>query len=82
MFGKDDNDIKLFKQMTKRVPYDRNCYLFAFYICEVVMKKGNALFAYLNPEMDDSVEDISEINMLYKESTSTLIFHSYSYLAQ
>ena len=44
------------------------------------MKKGNALFIYLNPEKDDSVEDIYGIDMLYKESTSKLIFDSYSFL--
>ena len=46
------------------------------------MKKGNVLFVYSNSEKDDSVEDISGINMLYKESTSKLIFDSYSSLAQ
>ena len=45
------------------------------------MKEENALFVYLNPEKDDSVEDISGINMLYKDSTSKLIFDSYSFLA-
>ena len=46
------------------------------------MKEEKALFVYLNPEKDDSVEDISGINMLYKDSTSKLIFDSYSSLAQ
>ena len=45
------------------------------------MKEEKALFVYLNPEKDDSVEDISGINMLYKDSTSKLIFDSYSFLA-
>ena len=56
--------------------------MFALYLCEVIMKKGNTLFFYLNPERDDSVEDISGINMLYKESTSKFDFDSYSSLAQ
>ena len=43
--------------------------------------KKNVLFVSLNPEKNDSVEDISGINMLYKESTSKLIFDSYSSVA-
>ena len=46
------------------------------------MKKGNALFVYLNPKKHDSVENISGINMLYKESTSQLIFDSYRSLVR
>ena len=49
LFGKDNNDGKLFKQLTTIVPHDWNYNLFALYLCEVVMKKGNALFVYLNP---------------------------------
>ena len=82
LFVENDNDIKLFKQLTRKVPRVWNWNLFAIYLCEVVMKDWNALFDYSNPEKDDSVEDISKINMLYKESTSKLIFDSYSYVAQ
>ena len=46
------------------------------------MKQSNTLFIYLSPEKDDSIEDISGLNLLYKESTSKLIFDSYSSLAQ
>ena len=48
----------------------------------MVIKEGNTLFVCLDPEKDDSVEDNSRINMLYKESTSKLIFDSFSSLAQ
>lgn len=82
LFGKDDNYVKLFKQLTTKVPHDWNSSLVVLFLCEVIMKKGKALFVYLNPKKDDSVEDISGINMLYKESTSKLIFDSYSSLAQ
>ena len=46
------------------------------------MKKGNILFVYLNPEKDDSVQNISGINMIYKDSTSKFISDSYNSLAQ
>ena len=82
LFGKDGNDMKLYKQLTTIVPNDWNINLLAIYLCEVVMKHANALFIYLSPEKDDSIEDISGLNLLYKESTSKLIFDSYSYLAQ
>ena len=80
-FEKDDNDIKLFKQLTTIFPHDCNCHSFTIYLCEVVMKEGNALFVYLNPEKDDYIEDFSGINVLYKESFSKLIFDCYSSLA-
>ena len=82
LFGKDGNDVKLYKQLTTIVPNDWNINLFALYLCEVVMKQANTLFIYLNPEKDDSIEDISGLNKLYKESTSKLINDSYSSLAQ
>ena len=82
LFGKDGNDVKLYKQLTTIVPNDWNINLFALYLCEVVMKQANTLFIYLNPEKDDSIEDISGLNKLYKESTSKLIYDSYSSLAQ
>ena len=56
--------------------------MFAIYLCEVVMKQANTLFIHLSPEKDDSIEDISGLNTLYKESTSKLIFDSYSSRAQ
>ena len=37
------------------------------------MKQSNTLFIYLSPEKDDSIEDISGLNLLYKESTSAII---------
>ena len=82
MFGKDGNDVKLYKQLTTIVPNDWNINLFAIYLCEVVMKQSNTLFIYLSPKKDDSIEDISGLNLLHKESTSKLIFDSYSSLAQ
>ena len=82
VFGKDGNDVKLYKQLTTIVPNDWNINLFAICLCEVVMKQSNTLFIYLSPEKDDSIEDISGLNLLYKESTSKLIFDSYSSLAQ
>ena len=81
LFGKDNNDMKLYKQLTTIVPNECNINLFAIYLCEVVMKRSNTLFIYLSPEKDDSIEDISGLNTLYKESTSKLIFDSYSSLA-
>ena len=54
----------------------------AIYLCEVAMKNDNALFVYINPENNDSVEDVPGLNNLYKESTSKLIFDSYSFLTQ
>ena len=86
MFGKDGNDIKLYKQLTTIVPNDYNfnlnCNLFVIYLCEVIMKQANTLFIYLNLEKDDYIEDISGLNTFYKESTSKLIFKSYSFLTQ
>ena len=46
------------------------------------MKKGNILFVYLYPEKDDSVQNISGINMIYKYSTLKNISDSYNSLAQ
>ena len=46
------------------------------------MKEANTLFVNLNPEKDDSIEDISGLNTLIKESTSKLVFDSYSFLTQ
>ena len=40
LFEKDDNDVKLFKEVTTIVPHDWNSNLFALYMCEAVMKKG------------------------------------------
>ena len=82
LFRKDGNDMKLYKQLTTIVTNDWNCNLFAICLCEVVRKQANTLFIYLNPEKDDSIEDISGLNTLYKESTSKLILDSYSSLAQ
>ena len=82
LFGKYDNNIKLFKELRTIVPHDRNTSLFALYLCDEVIKKWNTLFVSLNPERDDSVENISGSNMLYKESTLKLIFDSYCSLAQ
>ena len=82
LFGKDGNDMKLYKQLTTIVPNDWNINLFAIYLCEVVMKQSNTLFIYLSPEKDDYLEDISGLKTLYKEPTSKLIFDSYSSLVQ
>ena len=82
LFAKNDNDINLFKKLTTIVPHDWNCNVFAIYLWKVAMKEWNTLFDYLNSEKDDSVEDISGINMLYKESASKLVSDSYSFLAQ
>ena len=82
LFEKDGNDMKLYKQLTTIFPNDWNYYLFGMYLCEVVMKEANTLFVNLNPEKDDSIEDISGLNTLNKESTSTLVFDSYSFLTQ
>ena len=65
----DDNDIKVFTQLTTIVPHDWNYNCFTIYLCEVVIKDRNILFAYLNIEKDDPVEDIWGINIIYKEST-------------
>ena len=78
MFGKGDNDVKL----TTVVPRDWNSNLFALYLCEEVRKKRNDLIINLNPEKDDSIEDISGINILYKELTSKLCFDYYYSLVQ
>ena len=40
LFGKDDNDVKLYEELTTIVPHDWNSNLFALYMCEAVMKKG------------------------------------------
>jgi len=82
LFGKDGNNMKLYKQLTTIVPNDWNLNLFAIYLCEVVMKKANKISIYLSPVKDDSIEDISGLNMLYKVSTSKLTLDSYSSLAQ
>ena len=58
LFGKDGNDMKLYKKLTRIVPNDQNINLLVIYLCEVVMKQTNTLFIYLNPEKDDSIEDI------------------------
>ena len=57
LFGKDGNDMKLYKQPTTIVPNDWNINLLVFYLCEVVTKQVNTLFIYLSPEKDDSIED-------------------------
>ena len=49
LFGKDDNDVKLYEELTTIVPHDWNSNLFTLYLCEKVMKKVNTLFVYLNP---------------------------------
>ena len=72
--------MKLYKQLITIVPNDWNINLFALYLCEVVMKQAHILFVYLNREKDDSIEDISGLKTLYKESTSKLLFDSYSSL--
>ena len=60
MFGKDDNNIKLLKQLTTIVPHDCNCNMFAIHLFEKVAKEGNTFFVYyLNPEKNSYVEDIS-----------------------
>ena len=82
LFGKDGNDMKLYKQLTTILSNDWNCNFFAIYLCEVVMKEANTLFIHLNPEKDDSIEGKSGLNALYKESTSKLMFDSYSSLEQ
>ena len=46
LFEKDDNDVKLFKEVTTIVPHDWNSNLFALYMCEAVMKKG-ALYLFI-----------------------------------
>ena len=58
LFGKDGNDMKFYEQLTTMVPSDCNCTLYAIYLCEVVMKQANTLFIHLNPEKNDSIEDI------------------------
>ena len=45
-------------------------------------EKDNTLFVYLNPEKDDNIGDVPDLNTLYKESTSKVIFDTYSSLAQ
>ena len=82
LFGKDGNDMKLYKQLTKIVPNDWNINLFTIYLCEVVMKQANTLSIYLNPGKDDYIEVMSGLNTLYKESTSKLVFGSYISLAK
>ena len=46
------------------------------------MKNDNTLFVYLNPEKDNFIGTIPGLNTLYKETTSKLIFDSYSSLAK
>ena len=46
LFGKDGNDMKLYKQLTTIVPNDWNINLFSIDLCEVVMKQTNTLFIY------------------------------------
>ena len=82
LFRKDGNDMKLYTQLTTIVPNNWNIDLFAIYPCEMVMKQANTLCIYSNPEKEDVIEDISGLNTLYKESTSKLIFDSYSSRAQ
>ena len=72
LIEKNDNDDKLYKELTPIVHHNWNSNLVALYL-SFFFEKGNALFVYLNPEKDDSVEDISGISMLYKKSTSKLI---------
>ena len=74
LFGKDSNDMKLYKKLTTIVPNDWNINSFAIYLYEVVMKQANMLFIYSNPEEYNSIEDISELITIYKESTSKLVF--------
>ena len=52
LFGKDDNAMKLYKQLTTIVSNDWNCNLFVIYLCEVVMKQANILFIYLYLEKE------------------------------
>ena len=68
--------------MTIIVPNNWTWNLFAIYLCENVMKNNDTLFFYLNPEKDNSIGDIPGLNTLYKDSTSKLIFDTYSSLAQ
>ena len=56
--------------------------MFPFYLCEVVIQKRNDLRIYLDHEKNESVKDVSGINMLHKEPTLKLMFDSYSSLAQ
>ena len=64
------------------VPNNWTSNLVTIYLCENVMKNNNILFVYLNPETIDSIGDVPGVNTLHKESTSKLIFDSYSSLAQ
>ena len=82
IFGKSLNETKLYNQLTIIFTNDQTCNLFAIYLCENVMKNDNILFVYLNPEKDDNIGDIPGLNTLYKESTSKLIFDTYSSLVQ
>ena len=82
LFENDGNDMKLYKKLTTIVHNDWNWNLFAIYLCERIIKEANTLFIYLTPEKDDSIEDISGLKTLYKESSSKMIFDSYSSLAQ
>ena len=49
LFGKDGNDMKLYKQLTTIVPNDWDVNLFAIYLCEVFMKQENTLLFILIP---------------------------------
>ena len=52
LFGKDGNNMKLYKQLTIIIPNDWNVNLFTIYLCEVVMKQANTLFIYLYLEKE------------------------------
>ena len=47
LFGKYDNNIKLFKELRTIVPHDRNTSLFALYLCDEVIKKMKHFIFYL-----------------------------------
>ena len=44
LFGSDDNGVKLFKQLTTKVPHDCNSNFFNLYLYEVVITNINILF--------------------------------------
>ena len=82
IFGKSNNEMKLYNQLTMIVSNDWTCNLFAIYLCENVMKNDDTLFVYLKPDKDEYIGDIPGLNTLYKESTSKLIFDAYSSLVE